>query len=395
MTHFDSLCARETEDLSTTKPHILPLYLTSSFVFESIDQGMRIFGKEEHGHVYSRYANPTCDAVAEKLSLLESYGTNVQSHAIMFSSGMAAIHTLAMTVLKAGDQVLTQGNLYGGTTELFTKVMSRCGIETIMTDLTDLNEAERLLSTSSSIKLIYFETPANPTMSCIDLEAVCNLGMKHGIPVAVDNTFATPYLQQPLIYGADFVMHSTTKYLNGHGNSIAGVLIGRDKEFMKTKVWETMKLIGTNVSPMEAWLVAQGLKTLPLRMERHSANAMKLAEFLMAHPTISVVNYTGIPSNPYHHLASRQMRAHGGMLSFELKGGLEAGIKAMRKIRFCILAPTLGDIDTLILHPASMSHRNVPKEIRERNGITDGLIRVSVGIENIRDIIDDIDQAIS
>ncbi len=395
MAHFDSLCARETEDLRTTKPHILPLYLTSSFVFDSIDQGIRIFGKEENGHVYSRYANPTCDSVAEKLSLMESFGTGVESHAMMFSSGMAAIHTLAMTLLRSGDQVLTQGNLYGGTTELFTKVMSRCGIETIMTDLTDLNEAERILSKPSSIKLVYFETPANPTLSCIDLEAVCNLAKLHGIPVAVDNTFATPYLQQPLTYGADFVIHSTTKYLNGHGNSIAGVLIGRDKELMKTKVWETMKLIGTNVSPMEAWLVAQGLKTLPLRMERHSSNAMKLAEFLVNHPRVSVVNYTGLPSHPYHQLASKQMRAHGGMLSFELEGGIEAGITAMRKIRFCILAPTLGDIDTLILHPASMSHRSIPGDIRERNGITDGLIRVSVGIENIHDIIDDIDQAIS
>ena len=394
MAHFDSLCVQETTDLRTTKPHILPLYLTSSFAFDSIDQGIRIFGKQEAGHVYGRYGNPTSDTVAAKLSTLESYGTGIDSHAIMFSSGMAAIHTLALSLLKSGDQVLTQGNLYGGTTELFTKVMSRCGIETVMIDLTNPDEAERILAQTSHVKLIFFETPANPTLSCIDLEAMCKLGNARGIPVAVDNTFATPFLQQPLAYGADFVMHSTTKYLNGHGNSIAGVLIGRDTEFMQTRVWETMKLIGTHVSPMEAWLVYQGLKTLPLRMERHCANALQLAGFLAQHPRVKLVNYTGLPSHAYHALASKQMRAHGGMLSFELTGGLEAGIQAMRKIRFCTLAPTLGDIDTLILHPASMSHLNVPKEIRDRNGITDGLIRVSVGIENVADIIEDIDQAI-
>lgn len=395
MPNFDSLCAQEIPDLRSTTPHTLPLYLTSSFAFDSIDQGIRIFDKEEPGYVYGRYGNPTCDTVAKKLALLESFGTGIESHGIMFSSGMAAIHTLALSVLKAGDKVLTQGNLYGGTTELFVKIMSRCGIETIMIDLTNLSVTEDSIKKDPAIRLIFFETPANPTLSCIDLESICELGRKYQIPVAVDNTMSTPYLQRPLVYGADFIMHSTTKYLNGHGNSVAGVLIGKDMEYMQTKVWETMKLIGTNVSPMEAWLVYQGMKTLPLRMDRHCQNAQRLAEFLSAHPNVSRVNYTGLPSHPHHALAKKQMYGHGALLSFELKGGLEAGIHAMRKIRFCVLAPTFGDIDTLILHPASMSHRSVSKELREQFDITDGLIRVSVGIENVEDIIADIEQAIT
>jgi methionine-gamma-lyase len=393
--HFDSLCTQETQDLRTTKPHILPLYLTSSFAFDSIDQGIRIFEKSEQGHVYGRYGNPTSDAVAKKIALLESFNTGVEGYGIMFSSGMAAIHTLILSLLKSGDQVLTQGNLYGGTTELLTKVMGRCGIETVLTDLSDLGEVETVLKKNESIRLIYFETPANPTLSCVDIKAICAIAKKHRIPVAVDNTLCTPYLQRPFAFGADFIIHSTTKFLNGHGNSIAGILIGRDREFMQGRVWETMKLTGSNVSPMEAWLVHQGLKTLTLRMDRHCSNALELARFLSKHPNVKQVNYSGLPDHPHHQLASSQMSQHGGLLSFELKKGLDAGISAMRKIKFCVLAPTLGDIDTLILHPASMSHLNIPRDIREKNGITDGLIRVSVGIENIGDIIEDIDQAIS
>jgi methionine-gamma-lyase len=273
--------------------------------------------------------------------------------------------------------------------------MSRCGIECVIADLTDPQAVTGILSKDSAIRLVFFETPSNPMCRCIDIEALCHISRAAGIPVAVDNTFATPCLQRPLSFGADFVIHSTTKYLNGHGNGTAGILIGRDIEFMQSTVWETMKLSGVNPSPMEAWLVHQGLKTLPLRMERHCTNAMHLAQYLSTHSRVGPVNYTGLPDHPDHDLASRQMRGHGGMLSFELKGGLDAGIRAMQRVKFCVLAPTLGDIDTLILHPASMSHRNIPVEQRAHFGITDGLIRVSVGIEHADDIIADIDQAIS
>lgn len=395
MTHFDSLCAREQEDLRTTTPHILPLYLTSSFVFDDIDQGIRIFNKEEAGHVYSRYGNPTTGVVAQKIADLESYGTGSKAYGVMCSSGMAAIHLLTLSLLKAGDAILTQGDLYGGTTELFTKITARCGVVTHLTDLTDLHRVRQILSENPAIRMVFVETPANPTMQCVDLEAICTIAHAHDAIVAVDNTLATPYLQRPLAHGVDFVMHSTTKYLNGHGNAIAGVLIGKDETLMRSRVWETMKLTGCNASPMDAWLVHQGMKTLSLRVDRHCSNARALAGFLHAHPRVNRVNYAGLKSHTSHGIATKQMSGYGGLLSFEMEGGFQAALMAMRRIRFCTLAPTFGDLDTLILHPASMSHINIPKAEREQCGITDGLIRVSVGIEHIDDIIADIDQAIS
>ena len=391
---LDSLTVRELPENRTTAPHILPIYATSSFVFEDIDQGIDIFKNIESGHAYSRYANPTVDTVARKIAELETHGLNMEATAIMTSSGMSAISTLLLGVLKQGDKVLTQGNLYGGTTELLKSVFGQFGIETIMTDLRDLNGVEAALKADKSIRLLYCETPANPTLACVDIAALSALSHQYGAWCAIDNTFCSPLLQQPFALGVDFIVHSTTKYLNGHGNSIAGAVLGRDKELMRKHVWRAMKLAGTNCSPFEAWVTHNGMKTLALRMERHSNNALALAQALEKHPAVERVNYPGLPSHPDHALAKRQMKGFGGMLSFELKGGFEAGLQCMNRIQFCTLAPTLGDVDTLILHPASSSHLAVPKEVRLQNGITDGLIRVSVGIENPADIIEDLTQAI-
>ncbi|MDX1939536.1 MAG: aminotransferase class I/II-fold pyridoxal phosphate-dependent enzyme [Saprospiraceae bacterium] len=392
---FGSLCVHELPSKKTTESHILPIYATSSFSFDSIDQGINIFQGKEKGHVYSRYGNPTVEAVADKIALLEAHGLNIEAKAILFSSGMSAIATLVMSVLKTGDKILTQGNLYGGTTELFTKVFQPLGIETILTDLKDLNTVENIIKNDASARMLYFETPANPTMACVDMKALANIAKKYNRISAVDNTFCTPYLQQPFVFEVDYIVHSTTKFLNGHGNSIAGALVGRDIDMMKGKIWQTMKLAGTNCNPWDAWLIHNGMKTLELRMDRHSQNALAVAQYLEQHPKVSKVNYNGLPSHPDHDLAKQQMRNFGGMLSFELKDGLQAGIDFMNKIQFCTLAPTLGDVDTLILHPASMSHINIPKEIRLQNGITDGLVRLSVGIENAADIIADLDQALA
>lgn len=392
---FGSLCVHEMHRKETTAPHVLPIYATSSFAFETVDQGIDIFLGKEKGHVYSRYANPTIDAVAEKIAKMETHGLDIEAKAIMFSSGMSAISTLAMSVLKTGDKILTQGNLYGGTTELFLKVFQPLGIETILTDLKNTNQVEEMIKRDTTIKMLYFETPANPTMACVDMEALADIASRHSRISVVDNTFCTPYLQQPFQFGVDYIVHSTTKFLNGHGNSIAGVLVGKDQEMMDGKIWQTMKLAGTNCNAWDAWLVHNGMKTLELRMDRHSQNAMRIAQYLEKHPKISRVNYNGLLSHPDHELASKQMRGFGGMLSFELRDGLQAGINFMNKIKFCTLAPTLGDVDTLILHPASMSHINIPKEVRLENGITDGLVRLSVGIENVEDIIADLDQALS
>lgn len=393
--HINSICAKEAKDTRTTKPHVLPIYPTASFEFESIDEGIEIFSQKKKGHVYSRYGNPTVEAVANKLAQLETAGLDMEARALLFSSGQAAVSTMVMALLKSGDKILTQGNLYGGTTELFTKGFGPLGIETVMTNLKDLDKVEEMVKKDPSIKMLYCETPANPTLACVDLASLADIAQRHGRYSAVDNTFATPYLQQPLGMGVDFVIHSTTKFLNGHGNSIAGALVTKHLEqiSMNGKIWQTMKLAGTNCSPWEAWLTHNGMKTLALRMERHSENALGIAQFLEGHDEVERVNYCGLPSHPDFAIAEKQMKKYGGMLSFELKGGIEAGIKFMNAIKFCTLAPTLGEVDTLVLHPASMSHLNIPKEIRLRNGITDGLIRLSVGIEHVDDLIEDLEQA--
>lgn len=393
--HKDSLTVREQHDNRTTAPHVLPIYATSSFIFEDIDQGIEIFKNIESGHAYSRYANPTVDTVGTKIAALEAHGLDMEATAVMTSSGMSAIATLMLGMLKSGDKVLTQGNLYGGTTELFKNIFGQFGIEPLFANLKDLDAVESLMRSDSKIKMLYCETPANPTLACVDIAALTKIAHENGAYCAIDNTFPTPMLQQPFAHGVDFIVHSTTKYLNGHGNSIAGVVLGRDKKLMREGVWRAMKLVGTNCSPFEAWLTYNGLKTLALRMERHCSNAQQLAEYLEKHPAVERVNYPGLASHPDHILAQRQMPGgFGGMMSFQLKGGMEAGIKCMNLVQFCTLAPTLGDVDTLILHPASSSHLAVSKELRLQNGITDGLIRVSVGIENIADIIADLEQAI-
>lgn len=393
-TGFGSICAKETKDFSTTKPHILPIYPTSSFQFSDINQGIALFSGEEEGHKYSRYGNPTVDAVADKIARLEAYGLDIEASAFMMSSGMAAISTLLMGLLKAGDKVLTQENLYGGTAEFMKRVLMTHGVEVEMIDFKNIKLVEEKLRTDKTIQLVYLESPANPTMALVDLEVIGGIAQMHKVLTAIDNTFCTPYIQQPFQFGIDFIVHSTTKFLNGHGNSIAGIIVSTRKDLMETKIFTAMKLFGTNCSPWEAWLLHNGLKTLELRMERHTENAQFVAEFLEHHPKIARVNYNGLSSHPDHELAKKQMSGFGGMMSFELKGGMDAGLNFMNKIKFCTLAPTLGDVDTLLLHPASMSHRGIEKEVRERNGITDGLIRMSVGIENVSDIIADLEQAL-
>ncbi len=391
---FGSFCVKEGKDTRTTKPHVLPIYATSSFHFEDIQEGIEIFKGNANGHVYGRYGNPTVNTIEQKLASLEVFGSDDQASTVMFSSGMSAISSLLLSCLKAGDKVLTQGNIYGGTTELFTNIFSNYNIETVLTDLTDTEKVDEVIKQDAAIKMIYFETPSNPSMACIDIAKIVEVAKQNSVWTAADNTFCTPYLQQPLNMGVDFVIHSTTKYLNGHGNGIAGAVISKDIQFMKEKVWTSMKLLGTNSNPFDAWLVNNGLKTLELRMDRHCDNAMKVATYLQEHPKVAYVNYPGLKTHPHHDIARSQMSQYGGMLSFELKGGLDAGLKFMNAIEFCSLAPTLGDVDTLVLHPASSSHIKVAKEIREANGITDGLIRLSVGIENVEDIIEDMSKGL-
>ena len=391
---FDSQCVQAIRDNSKNRPHQLPIYATSSFAFDTLQQGMDIFTGQEDGHLYSRFGNPTIDSVAQKLAQLESFGLTTTGSCVLTSSGMSAISTLAVGLLQQGDTIITQQNLYGGTTELFKKVLMPFGVKIVFTDIEDLDALAKTIAAEPTAKLVYIETPANPTLACVSIEAIATLAHKNQCQLIVDNTFSTPYLQRPLSHGADFVVHSTTKYLNGHGNSIAGAIIGKDPEQMKDIIWPAMKLLGTNCNPWDAWLINNGLKTLALRMEKHSSNALFLAEWLSTHPSVKTVNYPALAQHPSHEIAMQQMSMAGGMLSFELKDGLEAGMRFVDQLQLCTIAPTLGDVDTLILHPASMSHLNIPKAVRESQGITDGLIRISVGIEKEEDIKKDLEQAL-
>lgn len=359
-----------------------------------MEEGIDIFSGKASGHVYSRYGNPTIDTVSQKLADMEAYGTGLTAYGYLTSSGMSAISTLVLSMLKSGDSILTQNDLYGGTTELFVKVISNSGIKTIFTDLTDIDAVEQILQNNRSVKMLYLETPANPTMKCIDILQMSRLGKKYGVFTCVDNTFCTPIIQQPLSLGVDFVIHSTTKYINGHGNSIAGILIGHDERYKK-QIWTTLKLIGSTCNAWDAWLINNGVKTLALRMQKHAENAKQIAEFLEGHAKVKLVNYNGLVSHPYHEVAKRQMKSFGGMLSFEIDGTLKEVLFILNRLKFCKIAPTLGDVDTLVLHPATSSHINVDKSQRELSGISDGLVRLSVGIEDAVDIIEDIEQALS
>ena len=375
--------------------HQVPIYASSTYVFDTAEQGMKRFSGQEEGYIYSRWGNPTVTEAEQKIAALECFGLNMEVKGILHASGMSAITTLFMANLKPGDKVLTHFSLYGGTDEMLEKLLPGFGIEAVIADLRDLSRVEDLLKKEKGLKMMYLETPANPTIQCVDLEALTSLAKKHGLLVACDNTFATPYLQQPFQAGVDFVVHSTTKFLNGHGTAIGGILLGRDLEKMKTGITKVHRLMGGNSNPFDAFLLVQGIKTLEIRMDRHCANAMRVAEYLEQHNKISRVNYTGLTSHADHAIAQKQMRKAGGMLSFELKDGLQAGVDFMNRLEMCTRTVSLGTVDTLLSHPASMTHYGVPKEQREKYGITDGLIRMNVGIENVEDILGDLEQALS
>ena len=390
---FDSICVSENRDIKSGDSHILPINASSAFSFENVEDSIDIFTGKSKGFVYSRYGNPTISSVEKKLAQLESISIDTQAYCLLTSSGMSAISTLLTTLLQPGDKILTQHELYGGTTELMNSVLSKFKISAVYVDLNDLEAAEKCIIENQDIKLIYLETPSNPTLSCIDIPSIAKLSNRHAIKLAIDNTFCTSYLQQALALGADYVIYSTTKFLNGHGNSIAGAILCRSEE-EHYAFWNTMKLMGTNSNAFDAWLLHNGLKTLTLRMDRHCSNALKIAEYLNDHKRVKKVNYPGLVDNAYHSIAKAQMSQFGAMLSFELEGTIEHSKKFMNSCELCTIAPTLGNADTLLLHPASSSHLNIDKKIREQNGITDGLVRVSVGIENPEDLIDDISKAI-
>jgi len=394
LTGWGSLAVHAGHKQDPNYAHLVPIYASSTYVFDDAEQGMRRFSGKEEGYIYSRWGNPTFTEAEEKIAALETFGLGLEAKGILHASGMAAISTLMLSALKPGDKIITHYSLYGGTEELVSKVLPAFGITAIIADLRDLQKAEDIIKAEKSIRMMYLETPANPTIQCVDLDELSELAKQHNLVVACDNTFATPYLQQPFQYGADFIVHSTTKFLNGHGTAIGGILLGRDIELMKTRITKIHRTLGGNANAFDAFLLIQGMKTLEVRMERHCHNAIEVANYLATHEAVSTVNYTGLTSHPDHYTALKQMRHPGAMLSFELKGGLQSGINFMNKLKMCVRTVSLGTCDTLLSHPASMTHYSVPKEEKEKYGITDGLIRMNVGIENLQDIISDLDQAL-
>ena len=380
--------------------HLTPIFSSSTFTFENAEQGMKRFSGAEKGFTYSRFGNPTTTAAEDVVSALESFGIvdesgqPLKAKSLLHSSGQAAMSTMIMSNVAAGETIISDNNVYGGTYEFFNNVLPKFGVKTVFVNLGNLQLVEETIQNNKGVKLMHIETPANPTMHCVDIDALCRLGRKYNLVVTVDNTFATPYLQQPFKFGVDYIFHSTTKFLNGHGTSIGGVLVGRDVNVMKTKVYNTFKLFGGNSNPFDAFLLIQGIKTLGVRMDKHCSNAISVAGFLQKHSAILQVNYNGLPSHPDFEISKRQMKHPGAVLSFILKDGYEKSVTFINKLKICTRAVSLGTIDTLISHPASMSHSGMTREERIQSGVDDGLIRMSVGLEDIDDIIEDLEQAL-
>jgi methionine-gamma-lyase len=389
-------------DTDGCQAHVKPIYQTSTFNFANVEQGKAFFSGKEKGFIYSRWGNPNVEVIEEKVAALEGMDLRKRTQpeepypevmGMAFSSGMAAISTLLFSLLRPGQTVITHGSLYGGTTELIEDLLEEMNIGHVLVRMDELDRIETAIREAEQPRLIYLETPANPTLDMCDIASISELAHAHDLKVIVDNTFATPILQQPLALGADFVVHSTTKYLNGHGTTVGGMVVSREVDFIRNQLWSYMERMGGNPSPFDAWLINQGMKTLALRVERQCENAMTLARWLDSHPGVSHVNYPGLPQFRHHELAKKQMKGFGGMISFEIKGGLEAGTTVMDNVQLSTLAVSLGTVDTLIEHPASMTHAGVSQTERLDYGITDGLVRISVGIEDIEDIIDDLDRA--
>ncbi|HHW98473.1 MAG TPA: methionine gamma-lyase [Firmicutes bacterium] len=363
---------------------VTPIYQASTFVFDSAEQGGRRFALEEGGYIYTRLGNPNTTELEEKIALLEG-----AEAAMATGSGMGAITSAFWTALKAGDHVVAADTLYGCTFAFLNHGLTRYGVDVTFVDVKDPENVRQALRPNT--KVVYLESPANPTMDIADIETISKLAHTvEGCLVFVDNTYCTPYLQRPIELGADVVLHSATKYLNGHGDVIAGIVAGRKEFIDQVRLFGVKDMTGSVLSPFDAYLICRGMKTLALRMEKHCANAMRVAEFLEGHPAVDVVYYPGLKSFPQYELAKKQMKLPGAMIAFELKGGVEEGKKLMNNVKLCTLAVSLGDTETLIQHPASMTHSPYTKEEREAAGIPDGLVRLSVGLEDVEDIIADL-----
>ena len=364
-----------------------PLHLTSTFSFETAEAGGDTFAGEREGHIYSRISNPTCDLLEQRIATLEGAEAG-----LAMASGMGAITAVLWTLLSPGDEVIVDKTLYGCTFAFMRHGLAKWGVTITHVDMTDVDNLRAAISDKT--RVVYFETPANPNMRLVDIAAASDIAHAAGAQVVVDNTYATPYLTRPIELGADIVVHSATKYLGGHGDVVAGLIAGTAEQITEIRLVGMKDMTGAVMAPFNAMLILRGLKTLALRMDRHCASARVVADYLEAHPAVSSVHFPGLQSFPQHELAERQMAQPGAMIAFEIDGGMAGGIQFMNALEMIQRAVSLGDAETLIQHPASMTHSTYTAEERLEHDISDGLIRLSVGLEDVADILQDLDQAL-
>ena len=364
-----------------------PLHLTSTFAFDTVEEGAALFAGEMPGHIYSRISNPTLDLLERRVAGLEGAEAG-----LALASGMGAICSVMWTFLSPGDEIVTDKTLYGCTFAFMRHGLAKFGITITHADLTDLDAVRAAVSAKT--RIVYFETPANPNMRLVDIAGVARIAKAAGAKVVVDNTYATPVLTRPIELGADIVVHSATKYMGGHGDLVGGIAVGTADDMREVRLVGMKDMTGSVMAPFNAMLVMRGLKTLKLRMERHCQSAIDVARVLETHPAVGAVHYPGLQSFPQHELARRQMPGYGAMIAFELKGGLAAGVSMMNRLELIRRAVSLGDAESLIQHPASMTHSTYTAEERAAHGISEGLIRLSVGLEEVEDIIADLTQAL-
>lgn len=364
-----------------------PLHLTSTFAFETAEVGGELFDAQREGHVYSRISNPTTDLLERRIAVLEGAESG-----LALASGMGAITAAMWTLLAPGDEVIVDKTLYGCTFSFLQHGLAKFGITITHVDMT--NPENLSAAISKATKIVYFETPANPNMRLVDIEAIASISHKFDATVMVDNTYATPYLTQPIKHGADLVVHSATKYLGGHGDVVAGLLAGSAELVQAIRLYGMKDMTGAVMAPFNAMLILRGIKTLELRMDRHCASALTVADMLSQHDAVQTVWYPGLPSFGQHELAKRQMAQFGGMIAFEVKGGRQAGMEMMNRLTMITRAVSLGDAETLIQHPASMTHSTYTPQERAEHGISEGLVRLSVGLEGVDDVLADLEQAL-
>ncbi|NDP25967.1 MAG: aminotransferase class I/II-fold pyridoxal phosphate-dependent enzyme [Flavobacterium sp.] len=383
---FETQAIRTQLERTQYLEHSVPLYLTSSFVFEDAEDMRASFADEKDRNIYSRYSNPNTNEFVDKVCKMEGAAAG-----FAFASGMAAVFSTLAALLNSGDHIVSAGSVFGATHSLFINYFPKWGIETSYFDIDKPDTIESFIKPTT--KIIFAESPTNPAVDIIDLELLGTIAKKHNLILIIDNCFATPYLQQPIKWGADLVIHSATKLIDGQGRVLGGITVG-NAELMQ-KIYLFSRLTGPALSPFNAWVLSKSLETLAIRLDRHCENALKVAEFLEQHPKVNKVKYPFLKSHPQYEIAQKQMKLGGNIVAFEIKGGIEAGRAFLDKIKMCSLSPNLGDTRTIVTHPASTTHSKLSVEERLAVSITDGLVRVSVGLETVKDVIADLEQALA